>query len=138
MVVVIIPENTLDLRLNTALDKFNQSTAQFFNERGISNNGPASKIVIFFFMAIFCGILGSLFTFPGFRFGKMHMDALKYCRDRRMLRILLNINFALPFVLVLLWINPVSRDYLTLRQFSGKKESMLVFFLISSNLIINF
>lgn len=124
MVVIIIPERTLDLKLNTALDKFNQSAADFFSEKGLSNNGPASKIVILFFMAIFCGALGSLFTFPGLRVGKMHMDALKYCRDRRMLRLLLNINFALPFMLVLLWINPISRDYLTQRQFSGMKRSM--------------
>lgn len=36
-----------------------------------------------------------------------------------MLKLLLNINFALPFLLVLLWIKPVSRDYLTTRVFSG-------------------
>lgn len=50
---------------------------------------------------------------------KMHFDSLRYCKDKKMLKLLLNINFALPFVLVLLWIKPVSRDYLTTRVFSG-------------------
>lgn len=49
----------------------------------------------------------------------MHFDSLRYCKEKRMLRLLLNINFALPFVLVLLWIKPISRDYLTTRIFSG-------------------
>lgn len=124
MVVIIIPEKTLDINLNSALDKFNQSTAIFFNERGMSNNGSASKIVTFFFMAISCGILGSLFTFPGLRVGKMHMDALKYCQERKFLRFLLNFNFALPFILVLLWINPLSKDYLTQRSVSNMNNFM--------------
>lgn len=123
MIVVIIPEKTLDLRLNTALDKFNQSASVFFNERGV-NNSPASKVVIFFFLAMVCGILGSLFTFPGLRVGKMQIDALKYCKDNRFLRVCLNINFALPFVLVILWINPISRDYLTERKFSGLQNPL--------------
>jgi len=39
--------------------------------------GPASKIVLKFFLAIWCGLLGSLFTFPGLRVSKMHWDMLK-------------------------------------------------------------
>lgn len=41
-------------------------------------SGPASKIVIKFFLAIWCGLLGSLFTFPGLRMAKMHWDTLKW------------------------------------------------------------
>jgi ABC-type methionine transport system permease subunit len=63
--------------------------------------------------------LGAIFTFPGLRMAKMHFDSLRYCKERRMLRILLNINFAAPFVLVLMWIKPVSRDFLTTRLFPG-------------------
>jgi ABC-type methionine transport system permease subunit len=124
MVVLIIPESTLDVGLNTAFEHFNQSASQFLVKQGISSQGPASKIVIFFFLALFCGILGSLFTFPGLRVAKMHMDSLKYCKDRKFLKVLLNINFALPFILVLLWIKPISRDYLTARQFNGLNQSM--------------
>lgn len=125
MIVLIIPESILDVGLNTAFELFNQSASQFLINQGISSHGPASKIVIYFFLAFFCGgILGSLFTFPGLRVAKMHMDSLKYCKDKKFLKILLNINFALPFILVLLWIKPISRDYLTLRKFYGMSDAL--------------
>lgn len=41
-----------------------------------------------------------------------------------MLKLLLNINFALPFLLVLLWIKPVGRDLLT-GSFFGRIEQPL-------------
>ena len=124
MMIVIVPERILEVGLNTAYEKFNEGAAKFLAEQGISNSGPASKVVLLFFIAVFCGILGALFTFPGLRMAKMHFDSLRYCKDRKMLKLLLNINFALPFVLVLLWIKPISRDYLTDRVFSGMNNPM--------------
>lgn len=70
-------------------------------------------------MAVCCGLLGSLFTFPGLRMAKMHWDSLKYCQGSKIKQILLNVSFVLPFILVILWIRPVSRDYLTVRVFQG-------------------
>lgn len=119
MIIVILPERILEVGLNTAYEKFNEGASKFLAEQGISNSGPASKVVLLFFIAVFCGILGAIFTFPGLRMAKMHFDSLRYCKDRKLLKLLLNINFALPFVLVLLWIKPISRDYLTDRVFSG-------------------
>lgn len=119
MIIVILPERILEVGLNTAYEKFNEGASKFLAEQGISNSGPASKVVLLFFIACFCGILGAIFTFPGLRMAKMHFDSLRYCKDRKMLKLLLNINFALPFVLVLLWIKPIARDYLTDRVFSG-------------------
>lgn len=44
--------------------------------------GPASKIVLKFFLALWCGILGAILTFPGLRIARMHWDLLRYafCR----------------------------------------------------------
>jgi ABC-type methionine transport system permease subunit len=69
-------------------------------------------------------LTGAIFTFPGLRMAKMHFDSLRYCKDRKLLKLLLNINFALPFLLVLLWIKPICRDYLTGRIFSGMNEPL--------------
>lgn len=44
----------------------------------------------------------------------------RYFREHKVKQILLNVTFALPFILVILWIKPVSREYLTVRIFSGK------------------
>lgn len=75
-------------------------------------------------MALACGVLGSLFTFPGLRMAKMHWDSLRYCRENKFLQILLNISFVLPFILVILWIRPISRDYLTVRIFQGMDKPL--------------
>lgn len=88
-------------------------------------SGPASKIVVKFFIAVSCGILGALFTFPGLRMARMHWDSLKFCQDRAWLKFLLNLSFAMPFLLILLWIKPLSRDYLTVRVFKGMATPIL-------------
>lgn len=77
-----------------------------------------------FFIALGCGVLGALFTFPGLRMAKMHWDSLQYCKGSRFMQILLNVSFILPFILVVLWIRPVSRDYLTVRVFEGMDKPL--------------
>lgn len=41
-----------------------------------------------------------------------------------MLQALLNVSFALPFILVLLWVRPLSKDYLTGKQFGNMTEPL--------------
>uniref|UniRef100_A0A1A9WSP1 Transmembrane protein 161B n=1 Tax=Glossina brevipalpis TaxID=37001 RepID=A0A1A9WSP1_9MUSC len=125
MIVLIIDESILETGLEDAYASFNSSAAKFLSQQGLHSSGPASKIVMKFFMALGCGILGSLFTFPGLRMAKMHWDSLKYCRDSKLKQILLNISFILPFILVVLWIRPISRDYLTVRIFEGMEKPLL-------------
>lgn len=55
---------------------------------------------------------------------RMHWDSLKYCEGRRFMQFLLNVSFALPFILVILWIKPITRDFLTSRTFSGMDKPM--------------
>lgn len=55
---------------------------------------------------------------------KMHWDSLKYCQGKKLLQACLNISFVLPFIIVILWIKPISRDYLTVRVFSGMNSPM--------------
>lgn len=88
------------------------------------NSGPASKIIVKFCIAVLCGIVGAIFTFPGLRMARMHWDSLKYCREKKLLQLLLNVSFVLPFILVVLWIKPVSREYLTNRVYSGMEKPM--------------
>ncbi|XP_023293944.2 transmembrane protein 161B [Lucilia cuprina] len=125
MIVLIIDESILETGLEDAYASFNANASKFLSEQGLQSSGPASKIVVKFFMALGCGILGSLFTFPGLRMAKMHWDSLRYCRENKFLQILLNISFVLPFILVILWIRPISRDYLTVRVFQGMEEPLL-------------
>lgn len=125
MIVVIIPERILEVGLNTAYEKFSEGAEKFMSEQGINNSGPASKVVLLFFIAVNCGVVGALFTFPGLRMAKMHVDSLRYCKDKKLMKLLLNISFALPFFLVLFWIKPVARDYLSVRVFSGMDAPLM-------------
>ncbi|XP_055625643.1 transmembrane protein 161B [Toxorhynchites rutilus septentrionalis] len=125
MVILIVPETTLEVGLDQAYKSFNESASVFLEAQGLNSTGPASKIVVRFFIAVSCGILGALYTFPGLRMARMHWDSLKFCQDRIWLKCLLNLSFAMPFLLVLLWIKPISRDYLTVRVFSGMSAPIL-------------
>ncbi|XP_017779120.1 PREDICTED: transmembrane protein 161B [Nicrophorus vespilloides] len=125
MMVLIVDENTLEVGLETAYSSFNQSASAFLNKQGLSSNGPISKLILKLCMALWCGVLGAFFTFPGLRIARMHWDLLKYYQDRRFIQLLLNLAYALPFLLVIAWIKPVSRDYLTVRIFKGFTEPLL-------------
>ncbi|XP_043287201.1 transmembrane protein 161B [Venturia canescens] len=119
MIVLIVDENNLEIGLDKAYTSFNHSASLFLVNQGLPSTGPASKIVLKFFLALWCGLLGSLFTFPGLRLAKMHWDTVRYYKDRKIFTLLANISFAMPLLLVCLWIKPISRDYLTVRIFSG-------------------
>ncbi|KMQ87257.1 putative transmembrane protein 161b [Lasius niger] len=125
MMVLIVDENKLEIGLENAYTSFNYSASWFLRSQGLSSTGPASKIVVKFFLAIWCGLLGSLFTFPGLRVSKMHWDTLRYYRDHKLLLLIANISYVSPLLLVSLWITPISRDYLTVRIFSGMTSPLM-------------
>ncbi|XP_014300063.1 transmembrane protein 161B [Microplitis demolitor] len=125
MAVLIVDDKILEIGLDKAYTSFNQSATKFLGEQGLSSTGPASKIVLKFFLAVWCGLLGSLLTFPGLRMAQMHKDALRYYKDRYILLLLANISFASPLLLVCLWIKPISRDYLTVRVFTGTSGPLM-------------
>ncbi|OAD53283.1 hypothetical protein WN48_10592, partial [Eufriesea mexicana] len=125
MIILIVDENNLEIGLDKAYASFNHSASLFLDNQGLSSAGPASKIVVKFFLALWCGLLGSLFTFPGLRVSKMHWDALRYYKDQKLLLLIANISYASPLLLVSLWIKPISRDYLTMRIFSGMNGPLM-------------
>ncbi|KAG4067776.1 hypothetical protein HA402_005548 [Bradysia odoriphaga] len=125
MIILIVDENTLETGLEQAYTSFNRSASNFLEGQGVSSSGPASKIIVKFCIAVSCGIVGAIFTFPGLRMARMHWDSLKYCKENKIMQLLLNVSFALPFILVILWVKPLSRDYLTGRVFSGMSGPLL-------------
>lgn len=125
MMILIVDENTLEIGLDKAYASFNHSASLFLDNQGLSSTGPASKVVVKFFLALWCGLVGSLFTFPGLRISKMHWDTLRYYKDQKLLLLLANISYASPLILVSLWIKPISRHYLTVRVFSGMNGPLM-------------
>lgn len=125
MMIMVVDERNLESGLESAYQSFNSSAASFLGSQGLQSSGPASKLVLKFFLALWCGLIGGLFIFPGFRAARMHYDLLKYYEVNRIRRFLLNLSFASPFFLVLLWVKPVCRDYLTVRIFSGMSAPLM-------------
>ncbi|GFY67704.1 transmembrane protein 161B [Trichonephila inaurata madagascariensis] len=86
MIVLIADEDFLEFGLEPAYSSFNASAHTFLMDQGLDSSGPASKLMFKLSLALWCGFIGSFFTFPGLRLARMHKDALKYCSERPFLK----------------------------------------------------
>ncbi|KAG3288511.1 hypothetical protein H1C71_024501, partial [Ictidomys tridecemlineatus] len=93
MAVFIVTENYLEFGLETGFINFSDSAIQFLEKQGLESQGPVSKLNFKFFLDIFCSLIGAFLTFPG-------------------LRTLLHINFLALLFIVLLWVKPITKDYI--------------------------
>ncbi|XP_034829876.1 transmembrane protein 161B [Maniola hyperantus] len=125
MMVLIVDETNLEVGVDPAYDSFYENASKFLENQGLTSVGPASKLIIKFSLAVWAALIGTLFTFPGLRVARMHWDSLRYCSDNKVKSLLLNVNFAMPFVLALLWVRPVARHYLAVRIFSGMTKPLM-------------
>ncbi|PIO29501.1 hypothetical protein AB205_0098180, partial [Aquarana catesbeiana] len=73
--------------------------------------GPVSKFTFKLLLAVLCSLIGAFLTFPGLRLAQMHLDALNYTKET-MTQFLLHINFLSPLLMVLLWVKPITKDYI--------------------------
>merc|ERR1711962_373726 len=123
MMVLVVNEDTLETGLEEAYQSFNNSAANFLETNaGLDSSGPASKLVLKFFIALWCGLIGALFTFPGLRVARMHWDVLRYHGNSSTL---LHLGFIAPLVLTCFWVKPLTRDPLTVRMYRGMTEPLM-------------
>merc|ERR550525_224505 len=126
MMVLVVNEDTLETGLDMAYSSFNESAAAFLdNNAGLDSSGPASKLVLKFFIALWCGLIGALFTFPGLRVSRMHWDVLRYSGDSATSNLVYHIGFIAPLLLTTLWVRPLTRDPLTRNLYKGMKEPLM-------------
>ncbi|NWR39434.1 T161B protein, partial [Tachuris rubrigastra] len=76
-----------------------------------SFRGPVSKLTFKLFLAVLCSLIGAFLTFPGLRLAQMHLDALNLATEK-ITQTLLHINFLAPLFMVLLWVKPITKDYI--------------------------
>uniref|UniRef100_G3MM91 Transmembrane protein 161B n=1 Tax=Amblyomma maculatum TaxID=34609 RepID=G3MM91_AMBMU len=124
MVVLIADEDFLEFGLHEAYQSFNESSHQFLQNQGLTSSGPASQLMFKFCLAVWCGLVGAFFTFPGLRYARMHWDAFKYCEGQHLLRLVLHLSFVSPLFVVLLWVKPLARDYFTQCSFMRGNHPM--------------
>lgn len=125
MMVLVVSEDTLETGLEDAYKSFNNSAAVFLETNaGLDSSGPASKLVLKFFIALWCGLIGALFTFPGLRVARMHWDVLRYHTNSRS-STLLHLGFIAPLLLTCFWVKPLTRDPLTSKTYRGMTEPLM-------------
>ncbi|XP_072438936.1 transmembrane protein 161B isoform X2 [Chiloscyllium punctatum] len=111
MAILIVTENYLEFGLETGFANFSDSALQFLEKQGLESQGPVSKLTFKMFLAIFCAFIGAFLTFPGLRLAQMHLDALNLTNER-LTQTLFHINFLSPLIIVLLWVKPITKDYI--------------------------
>uniref|UniRef100_A0A667Z3N8 Transmembrane protein 161B n=1 Tax=Myripristis murdjan TaxID=586833 RepID=A0A667Z3N8_9TELE len=100
MAILIVTENYLE---------FGLETGEF--SCGLESQGPISKLTFKLILALLCSLIGAFLTFPGLRLAQMHLDALNLT-TAKVTQTLLHINFLSPLIMVLLWVKPITKDYI--------------------------
>ncbi|XP_068615470.1 transmembrane protein 161B-like [Brachionichthys hirsutus] len=111
MAILIVTENYLEFGLETGFANFSDSALHFLQNQGLESQGPISKFTFKLLLALLCSLIGAFLTFPGLRLAQMHLDALNLT-TARFTQTLLYINFLSPLIMVLLWVKPISKDYI--------------------------
>ncbi|CAB1455600.1 unnamed protein product [Pleuronectes platessa] len=111
MAILIVTENYLEFGLETGFANFSDSALQFLENQGLESQGPISKLTFKLILALLCSLIGAFLTFPGLRLAQMHLDALNLT-TAKLTQTLLHINFLSPLIMVLLWVKPITKDYL--------------------------
>ncbi|KAG1679599.1 Transmembrane protein 161B [Nymphon striatum] len=113
MIVLIADEKVLEFGLLDAQSSLSKTAAEVLKSYGINATAHASKLTFKFVLAVWSGLIGAFFTFPGMRGAKMHLDSLNYTEGSYFKRSLLHLNMFSMIIMVLLWVKPISRDCLT-------------------------
>uniref|UniRef100_A0A672G1L4 Transmembrane protein 161B n=1 Tax=Salarias fasciatus TaxID=181472 RepID=A0A672G1L4_SALFA len=100
MAILIVTENYLEFGLETGI-----------SHSFLFHRGPISKLTFKLILALLCSLIGAFLTFPGLRLAQMHLDALNLT-TAKFTQTLLHINFLSPLIMVLLWVKPITKDYI--------------------------
>ncbi|XP_029469707.1 transmembrane protein 161A isoform X2 [Rhinatrema bivittatum] len=125
MMALIVREEYLEFGLQSGFANLHENLEAFLKQQGYDWLIPISKLTIKLSLVAFCSFIGACLTFPGLRLAQTHLDALKMAADRPMLQILLHASFLPPVIVVLLWIKPISRDFM-LQAPLGKQSVQLM------------
>uniref|UniRef100_A0A4W6G9J2 Transmembrane protein 161B n=1 Tax=Lates calcarifer TaxID=8187 RepID=A0A4W6G9J2_LATCA len=106
-----VSESLLNISSFLGFANFSDSALQFLEHQGLESQGPISKLTFKLILALLCSLIGAFLTFPGLRLAQMHLDALNLT-TAKFTQTLLHINFLSPLIMVLLWVKPITKDYI--------------------------
>jgi len=127
LLLLLIDESNLEIGLDGAYSSFNESASVFLERQTLvsESEGPASKLIMKLCAAVWCAVTGAIFVFPGLRVSRMHFDALRHCGPRSVKKVFIYINLVSPFLLSLLWIQPLARHYFSVRIFGEMNKPLM-------------
>ncbi|XP_075467253.1 transmembrane protein 161A [Ascaphus truei] len=125
MVALIMREEYLEFGLEPGLTSVGHNLELFLKPLGWQWSIPFTKLAFKIALVAICSFLGGCLTFPGLRLAQTHLDALKMAADRPVLQLLLHASFLPPVFVVVLWIKPLTRDFL-LKAPMGKESVELM------------
>lgn len=112
MVVLIVREDYLEFGLDSGFAAVSENLEVFLKRQGWEWSIPFTNLTFKLTLVSICSFLGACLTFPGLRLAQTHLDALKLAADRPVLQLLLHASFLPPIVVVVMWIKPITRDFL--------------------------
>uniref|UniRef100_A0A8C9F3W4 Transmembrane protein 161A n=1 Tax=Pavo cristatus TaxID=9049 RepID=A0A8C9F3W4_PAVCR len=112
MVVLVVREDYLEFGLEPGLDSVSNNLESILKPRGWEWTLPLAKLAFKLGLVALCSFLGACLTFPGLRLAQTHLDALRLAADRPLTQVLLHVSFLAPVLVVVMWIRPISRDFL--------------------------
>uniref|UniRef100_A0A8C6JIY4 Transmembrane protein 161A n=1 Tax=Melopsittacus undulatus TaxID=13146 RepID=A0A8C6JIY4_MELUD len=112
MVALVIREDYLEFGLEPALAGVSTNLKSILQQRGWEWTLPIAKLAFKLGLVALCSFLGACLTFPGLRLAQTHLDALRMAADKPLTQVLLHGSFLAPVLVVVMWIKPISRDFL--------------------------
>uniref|UniRef100_A0A8C3BVV5 Transmembrane protein 161A n=1 Tax=Cairina moschata TaxID=8855 RepID=A0A8C3BVV5_CAIMO len=125
MVVLVIREDYLEFGLEPGLAGVSSNLESVLKQRGWEWTVPLAKLAFKLGLVALCSFLGACLTFPGLRLAQTHLDALRMAADKPLSQVLLHTSFLAPVIVVVMWIKPISRDFL-LHAPMGKQTVQLM------------
>ncbi|NXK96744.1 T161A protein, partial [Formicarius rufipectus] len=112
MVALVIREEHLEFGLESGLAGVSTNLEPILKQRGWEWTLPLAKLGFKLGLVAFCSFLGACLTFPGLRLAQTHLDALRMVPDKPLTQVLLHGGFVAPVLVLVMWIKPISRDFL--------------------------
>ncbi|NWZ52736.1 T161A protein, partial [Haliaeetus albicilla] len=125
MVALVIREDYLEFGLEPGLAGVSSNLESILKQRGWEWTLPLAKLAFKLGLVALCSFLGACLTFPGLRLAQTHLDALRMAADKPLTQVLLHMSFLAPVLVVVMWIKPISREFL-LHAPMGKQTVQLM------------
>ncbi|XP_064031235.1 transmembrane protein 161A [Pogoniulus pusillus] len=112
MLALIIREDYLEFGLEPGLAGVSSDLESILKQQGWEWMVPLAKLAFKLALVALCSFLGACLTFPGLRLAQTHLDALRLAAGKPLRQALLHLSFLAPVLVVVMWIKPISRDFL--------------------------